>query len=161
MKPTWLSTNLPNDVIITHQQLRNSKWPIPILHPTSITLTKQPWTKRPVHTILNPCSRSWTPGWKAVSKLVFYGRPLIVFDASNREHRQFYFQFIETGAWGRCPYRFIVPDDQGDLITMIQRKLITFYLNKEFKKWLTNIWHRCIMVARLKINPNFITWIGT
>ena len=68
-----------------------------------------------------------------MSKLVFYGRPFVLFDASNKEHRQFYYQFIETGTWGRCPYRFIVPDDQGNLITMIQRKLITYYVNREFK----------------------------
>jgi hypothetical protein len=68
-----------------------------------------------------------------MSKLVFYGRPFVLFDAANKEHRQFYYQFIETGTWGRCPYRFIVPDDQGNLITMIQRKLIAYYVNREFK----------------------------
>lgn len=69
-----------------------------------------------------------------MSKLVFYGRPLIVFDPSNKEHREFYFDFVQSGTWGRCPYRFIVPDDQGNLVTMIQRKLIAYYVNKEFKK---------------------------
>jgi hypothetical protein len=69
-----------------------------------------------------------------MSKLVFYGRPLIVFDPAIKEHREFYFDFVQTGTWGRCPYRFIVPDDQGNLITMIQRKLIAYYVNKEFKK---------------------------
>lgn len=68
-----------------------------------------------------------------MSKLVFYGRPFVLFDPSNKEHRQCYYQFLETGTWGRCPYRFIVPDDQGNLITMIQRKLITYYVNREFK----------------------------
>ena len=34
--------------------------------------------------------------------------------------------------WGHCPYRFIVPDDQGDVVTMIQRKLIAYYVSKEF-----------------------------
>ena len=68
-----------------------------------------------------------------MSRLELYSRPLIAFDASNREHRGYYFQFLELGAWGRCPYRFIVPDDHGNLVTMIQRKLIEYYVNKEFK----------------------------
>jgi hypothetical protein len=29
--------------------------------------------------------------------------------------------------------RFVVPDDQGDLITMIQRTLVKYYVEKEFK----------------------------
>lgn len=69
-----------------------------------------------------------------MSKLEFYGRPLIVFDASNKEHRKFYYDFILSGGWGKCPYRFIVPDDQGNLITLIQRKMIAYYIDKEFKK---------------------------
>ena len=69
-----------------------------------------------------------------MSKLQFYGRPLIVFDPDIKEHREFYYQFVKNGTWGKCPYRFIVPDDQGNLVTMIQRKLIAYYVNKEFEK---------------------------
>jgi len=29
--------------------------------------------------------------------------------------------------------RFLVPEDQGDIITMIQRTLVKYYVNKEFK----------------------------
>jgi hypothetical protein len=29
--------------------------------------------------------------------------------------------------------RFLVPEDQGDIITMIQRTLVKHYVNKEFK----------------------------
>jgi hypothetical protein len=31
-----------------------------------------------------------------------------------------------------CPVRFVVNDDHGDLITMIQRDLIAHYVSKEF-----------------------------
>jgi hypothetical protein len=69
-----------------------------------------------------------------MSKLELFGRPYIVFDPSDKHHRKFFYQFQETGTWGRCPYRFLVPDDQGDLVTMIQRSLIHFYVDREFGK---------------------------
>jgi hypothetical protein len=55
-----------------------------------------------------------------------------VFDAKNREHRQWFAEFNKSGAWGSCPVRFVVNDDHGDLITQIQRELIQFYVDKEF-----------------------------
>ena len=69
-----------------------------------------------------------------MSRLALYGRPYVVFDATNREHRQWFANFNKSGAWGTCPVRFVVDDDHGDLITMIQRHLIQFYVDKEFAK---------------------------
>ena len=69
-----------------------------------------------------------------MSRLEFYSRPLVAFDPALKEHRQIYYQFVKDRSWGHSPYRFIVPDDQGDLITMIQRSLIDFYVRKEFGK---------------------------
>ena len=69
-----------------------------------------------------------------MSKLELFGRPYAVFDPSDKRHRRFFYEFQETGTWGRCPYRFLVPDDQGDLVTMIQRSLIHFYVDREFGK---------------------------
>jgi hypothetical protein len=69
-----------------------------------------------------------------MSKLSLYGRPFTVFDPGNKDHRRFFYEFQESGTWGRCPVRFVVPDDQGDLVTMIQRSLIAFYVDKEFGK---------------------------
>ena len=68
-----------------------------------------------------------------MSRLALHSRPYIVFDPANHQHRRWYSEFVQNGTWGRCPVRFIVPDDQGDLITMMQRSLIKFYVNKEFK----------------------------
>jgi len=34
--------------------------------------------------------------------------------------------------WSNCPVRFVVDDDHGDLVTMIQRNLIQYYVDKEF-----------------------------
>jgi len=69
-----------------------------------------------------------------MSRLEFYSRPLVAFDAGLKEHRQIYYQFVKSRSWGHSPYRFIVPEDHGDLITMIQRNLIDFYVRKEFGK---------------------------
>ena len=67
-----------------------------------------------------------------MSQLEMHGRPWVVFDPDNRSHRKFYYDFVKSGTWGRCPYRFVVADDQGDLITMIQRALIKYYVEREF-----------------------------
>jgi len=74
-----------------------------------------------------------------VSRLQLHGRPYVVFDAKNKDHRRWFADFNETGAWGRCPVRFVVNDDHGDLITMIQRELIAHYVAKEFTKTTTKV----------------------
>jgi hypothetical protein len=68
-----------------------------------------------------------------MSVLNIKGRPYVVFDPSNRKHRRWYFEFVATSSWGHCPVRFVVPDDHGDLITMILRSLVNFYVDREFK----------------------------
>ena len=68
-----------------------------------------------------------------MSVLELSGRPFTVFDPANKAHRGFYHAFVETGSWGKCPFRFVVPEDHGDLITMIQRSLVKHYVQTEFK----------------------------
>jgi hypothetical protein len=68
-----------------------------------------------------------------MSRLNFVGRPWVVFDPANRQHRAWYAEFQKFGTWGRCPVRFIVADDHGDLLTMIQRSLVSHYIEREFK----------------------------
>jgi len=67
-----------------------------------------------------------------MSKLSFIGRPWVVFDATSEQHRQWFAEFQARRSWSHCPVRFIVDDDVGDLLTMIQRKLIDYYTHKEF-----------------------------
>jgi hypothetical protein len=67
-----------------------------------------------------------------VSRLQLHGRPWVVFDAKNKDHRRWFAEFNKTCQWGRCPVRFVVNEDHGDLITQIQRELIQFYVDKEF-----------------------------
>ncbi len=69
-----------------------------------------------------------------MSKLAFCGRPWVAFNAGDKLHRKYFANFQKSGTWGHCPVRFIVPDDSGDLITMIQRRLIQYYVDKEFLK---------------------------
>ncbi len=58
----------------------------------------------------------------------------MAFDAHNKEHRKHYYTFRQTHSWGKCPVRFIVPEESGwDLISMIQRQLLEFYVDREFK----------------------------
>lgn len=68
-----------------------------------------------------------------MSKLQYHQRPLVAFSAVNKDHRRWFAEFQRYNTWGRCPVRFIIPDESGDLITMIQRRLIDFYVKKEFK----------------------------
>lgn len=69
-----------------------------------------------------------------MSKLEFYARPLVAFDPKNKDHRRWYYQFVEYGGWGKCPVRFICPESTGhDLTIMIRNQLIDYYINKEFK----------------------------
>jgi hypothetical protein len=69
-----------------------------------------------------------------MSQLELHGRPWTVFEPGNKEHRRWYAEFVRSNTWGRVPYRFIVPDDHGNLISMIQRKLVEYYVTQEFKR---------------------------
>jgi hypothetical protein len=68
-----------------------------------------------------------------MSVLELSGRPWVVFDPSDKSHRAHYHKFVRTASWGHCPVRFVVPEDHGDLVTMIQRSLVKFYVEREFK----------------------------
>lgn len=67
-----------------------------------------------------------------MSRLAYMGRPWTVFDPKNKQHRKWFAEFQAKRTWGNCPVRFVVAEDHGDLITMIQRSLIDYYTKKEF-----------------------------
>jgi hypothetical protein len=69
-----------------------------------------------------------------MSRLQLFGRPWVVFDPANKQHRKWFADFNKKRTWGNCPVRFVVNDDHGDLLTMIQRELIQHYVDKEFGK---------------------------
>jgi hypothetical protein len=69
-----------------------------------------------------------------MSRLEYYARPWVAFDAGNKEHRRFYAEFLKFNTWGRCPVRFIVTEEHAnDLPTMIRNKLCEYYVQQEFK----------------------------
>jgi len=73
-------------------------------------------------------------GLGMMSKLEFYARPLVAFDPSIKEHRRWFHEFMEYGGWGKCPVRFICPEESGsDLVKMITRQLVDYYVGKEFQ----------------------------
>ena len=69
-----------------------------------------------------------------MSKLSYWGRPWVVFDATNKQHRRWFAEFQRNRTWGNCPVRFVVDEAEGELITMMQRQLVSYYVDKEFKK---------------------------
>jgi hypothetical protein len=69
-----------------------------------------------------------------MSRLEYYSRPLVAFDPANKEHRRFYYNFLETNTWGTCPVRFICPAETGmDVVKMIQKQMVEYYVLQEFK----------------------------
>jgi len=69
-----------------------------------------------------------------MSRLEYYSRPWVAFDVTNKEHRRYYAEYIQFNTWGRCPVRFIVPEEySNDLPTMIKNKLCEYYVQQEFK----------------------------
>jgi len=69
-----------------------------------------------------------------MSRLSLYGRQWVVFDAQSKQHRQWFAEFQARKSWAHCPVRFIIDNEHGDLLTMIQRRLIEFYTDQEFGK---------------------------
>lgn len=68
-----------------------------------------------------------------MSRLQFFGRPWVQFDAANQQHRTWFAEFQQTRTWGRCPVRFILGEASSNLITQIQRELVDYYVNTEFR----------------------------
>lgn len=69
-----------------------------------------------------------------MSVLRYYRRPWVAFDATDKNHRKWFAEFQNFRTWSKCPVRFIITDDAGDLVTLIQRKLIDYYVKIEFAK---------------------------
>ena len=73
-----------------------------------------------------------TSQWSAtMSKLELYNRPVVLFDPSNKLHRQHFSTFMATGSWSSCPVRFAVEEDHGNLMAHLQRKTIMWYAAQE------------------------------
>lgn len=69
-----------------------------------------------------------------MSKLSFFGRPWVVFNANDAQHREWFNEFQSRRTWGNCPVRFILAENSSNLITQIQRELVDYYMKQEFKR---------------------------
>jgi hypothetical protein len=67
-----------------------------------------------------------------MSRLAYIGRPWVAFDPEDKQHRKYFADFQENRTWGKCPIRFIISDDAGDLLSMMQRRLVEYYTATEF-----------------------------
>lgn len=68
-----------------------------------------------------------------MSKLQYHGRPWVNFEPDNKDHRRWFAEFQDQNTWGKCPVRFIVSDDHGDLLSMVRYRLLDYYMRREFK----------------------------
>lgn len=62
-------------------------------------------------------------------------RKIEIFDPTNKQHRTHYSNFLRDRTWGHCPIRFAVNDSDAsnnNLAAAMQRKLVEYYMAKEF-----------------------------
>jgi len=69
-----------------------------------------------------------------MNTLLLNCRPGAVFDATNKERRRAYFNFLKYSSWGRSPYQFILEPGFEDIPTLCRHRLCEFYVAKEFGK---------------------------
>jgi len=61
-------------------------------------------------------------------------RPLVTFDPNNEEHRRAFYEFKKSNCWGRnIRYRFHIDNETTNLVDLINRRLIVWYLENEFE----------------------------
>lgn len=68
-----------------------------------------------------------------MNTLTTNSRPQVVFDPTNKDHRKWAADFIRTNSWRGCPVRFLVSDNSLAIPNVMQRQLVQYYTNKEFK----------------------------
>ena len=68
-----------------------------------------------------------------MSILYIRARPIVAFDATNAQHREWYYMFVEKRSWGHCPVRFMVEGLNTDLLSHINSQMMEWYISQEFK----------------------------
>lgn len=56
----------------------------------------------------------------------------VLFDPSNTDHRNVFFQYVQRGGWGeaRCPFKLMSP--YISVADMCRAELVAYYTNSEF-----------------------------
>ncbi len=67
-----------------------------------------------------------------MNNLLLNCRQFVVFDASNKDHRRAYYEFISNSSWRNSRYQFIIEPGFEDVPTMCRIRLCEYYVNKEF-----------------------------
>lgn len=60
-------------------------------------------------------------------------RPLALFDANNKEHREDYMTFCNTKSLGATKYRYI-PSTSGSVLDNMKEEMLKYYTKMEFNK---------------------------
>lgn len=58
-------------------------------------------------------------------------RPVVMFDAANIEHRKMYAEYRKTRSWNNAPVRFKLENMWSDIVSMIEDKMLKYYVNQE------------------------------
>ena len=56
----------------------------------------------------------------------------VIFDPKDKEHRKWAASFFKHNSWSGCPVRFVA-SDSGLVLNVIQRQLVEYYTDTEFK----------------------------
>lgn len=59
-------------------------------------------------------------------------RPWAIFDASNKQHREWFYKFLATHSWRHCPVRFAPGDEAAEMLGWIQKEMLIYYGRQEF-----------------------------
>lgn len=61
-------------------------------------------------------------------------RPVEVFNATKRAHRELLANFLRTASWADSPVRFVASESTEVDVNTMQRQLLEYYTQKEFDK---------------------------
>lgn len=69
-------------------------------------------------------------------------KPMVRFDPADKNHRLIFKKFLDNKSWKHSNCQFALDEVSLDLITMINRDLINYYLKQEFKSRRPNDRHK-------------------
>lgn len=61
-------------------------------------------------------------------------RPVQVFDATNRKHRESFAKYVATNSWNHSDVKYVANQPTQSDVGVMTRQLVEFYTKKEFAK---------------------------
>lgn len=71
-----------------------------------------------------------------MSKVEQYARPWVVFNPTNKSHREIFHNALKYRTWGKSPVRFWLEDETTSLMDQCTKKMARYYMEKEFGKYM-------------------------